>query len=1065
MKNIKFLLIIFIVISLSLSGCFLIDSIIPSTNDNSSVSESNGSESAENSNNSASNDTNSGSTTTANVDEIIASGDYVKQEVLVKVTPTADLSEIAETINGEIIEFLTEIFVVRILLPASLDIKEAIIILNQNKSVQYAEPNGICTIHLSPNDTYYDNQWAPQLTNLEGAWAITKGDGVIIAITDTGVDGTHEDLTGRVIAGRDTYNNLDISPGANSAIHPHGTHCAGIAAAAGDNSAGIAGVAWESDIMPIRMSMDEYPNNATWVDMAEAFMWAANNSADIISCSFGGKFYSQVMKDAVDYAVGFGCTMFASMGNTYTNEIQYPAGYQSVIAVGATNAHDEIANFSTTGNHMSICAPGVEIYSTVPGNSYSYMSGTSMACPFAAGVAALMLSYDSSLSQYDIKTRLENSAVDLGSEGFNSTFGYGRVDALAAINNEDISDYGSIKVLITDSNDEPLSGVSLILWNGEITVSTTNSNNDGEAMFEYIHSGDYSISASLNCFEPSLAVDNPVTVVAGNEVSITITFSTALEIKPGIANVEGIAITRKLDESSSANSINMNLQRFEDRIAMLVENSILKANVNYNNASDILLSKDIDNIGYLIQISWPAYQDAKGYLIYRSINDSEYVQILNWEYPYSGEEWLGFYDSVASPDSRTYKYYLIVYGDCWHTEQSNIITVDSFLPPCSLVSPENESTITEPTPEFAWNPVGLSDFPSGSIVRGDSDLWVYDITSKSGAWWCYFDDMTTPNITYNVDGSAASLVSGHNYIWESWGYGFDEDGYLIAMSWSENWDFTVDIEGSSVGRALLVGVGDYVNFGTEGDLLAPPFDVDMMRDTLEHSGVEPNLISELKDQQATKNAIIGGIASTFSDADSDDVSYFYFSGHGALDVHEGVSYLCPTDYNMNPNTAISVNELETALSNIPGTKVIFIDSCHSGGFIGRELDQKSMSDYLQDYNNSIINAFMSKDFTEKDLAKPQYQILTSCHSTQYCLEVQPETGDPFGLFSRVLCDGCGYDYYTHPYNADLNANGEITLNEAYLYTDWVISNLDVAQDTQVYPISSNFVIIKEPADL
>jgi uncharacterized caspase-like protein len=189
-----------------------------------------------------------------------------------------------------------------------------------------------------------------------------------------------------------------------------------------------------------------------------------------------------------------------------------------------------------------------------------------------------------------------------------------------------------------------------------------------------------------------------------------------------------------------------------------------------------------------------------------------------------------------------------------------------------------------------------------------------------------------------------------------------------------------------------------------------------------------------------------------------------FSGHGVLDTDD-VSYLCPTDLDNNVSSAISVDELETALSAIQGTKVIFLDSCHSGGFIGREINQDSMSDYLQDYNSNIINNFMAKDFTERDLAESQYQVLTSCHSTQYSYEFQPETEDPFGLFTVVLCDGCGYDYYSHPYNADSNENGEVTLNEAYLYTDWVIYNLDVAQDTQVYPLGSKFVIIQESAGL
>ena len=277
-------------------------------------------------------------------------------------------------------------------------------------------------------------------------------------------------------------------------------------------------------------------------------------------------------------------------------------------------------------------------------------------------------------------------------------------------------------------------------------------------------------------------------------------------------------------------------------------------------------------------------------------------------------------------------------------------------------------------------------------------------------------------------------------------------------------EFTTDIASSIVQRALLVGVGDYL-YGEDNDLLAPPFDVDMMRDTLSHSGDGFALINELKDLQATKSAILNGIASTFSEADADDVSYFYFTGHGALDDYNN-SYLIPTDCDGNITTAISVNELDSALSAIPGTKVVFLDSCHSGGFIGKEINQGDIEGYSKNFNDDVINIFMTRD-----LANSQYQVLTSCLSSQTAIGLTLGD-DSFGLFSRVLCEGYGYNYYTHPYLADVNANGEITLNEAYLYTDEQVDiiidilNLPpyewgVDQDTQVYPENSDFVVIEE----
>ena len=311
----------------------------------------------------------------------------------------------------------------------------------------------------------------------------------------------------------------------------------------------------------------------------------------------------------------------------------------------------------------------------------------------------------------------------------------------------------------------------------------------------------------------------------------------------------------------------------------------------------------------------------------------------------------------------------------------------------------------------------------------------------------YYTDVTglTPETTYEFR------------IWAENSAGRTYGSYL---------EFTTDIASSIVQRALLVGVGDYL-IGDVNDLSAPPYDVNKMHDTLSHSGDGFALINELKDLQATKSAILNGIASTFGEADADDISYFYFTGHGLSD--EGISYLCPTDvpYYSSLGDFISVNDLESALSAIPGTKVVFLDSCHSGGFIGKEIDQRDLIDYPKSFNDNVINIFMTRDLTNS-----QYQVLTACLSTQTSLGIIPSEGDPFGLFSAILCESCGYDYYSHPYDADANENGEITLDESYNYTDEQVNIIidmlnappyewGVDQDTQVYPENSNFVIIEE----
>lgn len=455
--------------------------------------------------------------------------EFAEQEVLVKIYPGTDVEEVVSKVEGTIIETIPQLSAYRVKLPSQISITEALQTLEGLEGVEYAEPNRVRYMHLIPDDEFYANkQWGPQRIGAEDAWEVTTGaEGVIIAITDTGVDGTHPDLWGKVIAGFDTFNETVIPEGTNSDVYGHGTHCSGIAAAVSNNGAGIAGLAWDCPIMPIKICIDSWPYWAYDWDMAEAYVWAANNGADVISTSFGGKGYTQIMKDAIDYAViDNGCVVVVSMGNSATDETFYPAGYQSVIAVGATNAHDKVAYFSTAGDHMSVSAPGVEIYSTVPystqGQYYVSWSGTSMSAPHVAGAAALILSQNPGMSPEEVKTQLEETAVDLGDAGFDPIFGHGRIDLAAAVGAIQVNDYGRVDVLITDGSSIPLSGASVIIWQEGAVISTTNSDENGWARFEYINAGDYGISVSLSGYNSSLAADNSVTVVAGAATTITI---------------------------------------------------------------------------------------------------------------------------------------------------------------------------------------------------------------------------------------------------------------------------------------------------------------------------------------------------------------------------------------------------------------------------------------------------------------------------------------------------------------------------------------------------------------
>jgi len=276
-------------------------------------------------------------------------------------------------------------------------------------------------------------------------------------------------------------------------------------------------------------------------------------------------------------------------------------------------------------------------------------------------------------------------------------------------------------------------------------------------------------------------------------------------------------------------------------------------------------------------------------------------------------------------------------------------------------------------------------------------------------------------------------------------------------------------------RAYCVGVGDYIyfpdNYGNI-DLPGPPYDVNRICYTLDKCRFEPSntKFSEIwytTDWSATKSAILQGIANIFSEADYNDVSYFYFNGHG-IRVNN-ISYLCPTEVNyFLPMTAyISVDELETALSAIPGTKVVFLDSCHSGGFIGKGVEEIQISkEELESFNDEVINIF-SQTECKGLLTTNEYKVLTSCHSSQKCMELSPVTPgdfDPFGVFTMALCAGCGY-YDSYP--ADTNLDTKVSLQEAYLYVKSYVAELDtqlhdisITQDVQVYPNNSTFTIVE-----
>jgi len=318
---------------------------------------------------------------------------------------------------------------------------------------------------------------------------------------------------------------------------------------------------------------------------------------------------------------------------------------------------------------------------------------------------------------------------------------------------------------------------------------------------------------------------------------------------------------------------------------------------------------------------------------------------------------------------------------------------------------------------------------------------------------CNYSSSNTARATVNNSGTITAVFDGSAIVTVS----YTED----EITKTDTVEVTIGTvtQNEVVYRALCVGVGDYIE-GSDNDLSAPPYDVDRIGQILQQckfstSNTTFSNIGYLKDWQATKSNILQSISSTFSSADSNDISYFYFSGHGSRVGNN--SYICPADITSFTDSAISVDELEAALSEIPGTKVVFIDACYSGGFIGKSMDETITSkEKLESFNDEVINAF-SQAQPKGLLTTNQYKVLTSCHYYQECWEIQPEEGDPFGVFTMALCEGCGY-YSSYP--ADTNLDNMVSLQEAYLYVkDWVFY-YGVDQDVQIYPNNSTFTIVE-----
>ncbi|MBN1329336.1 MAG: S8 family serine peptidase [Candidatus Heimdallarchaeota archaeon] len=296
----------------------------------------------------------------------------------------------------------------------------------------------------------------------------TAGQGVKVAILDTGIDYTHPDLDANYKGGYDFVNN-DAYPLDD---HGHGSHCAGIVAAE-DNGVGVIGVAPLASLYGVKVLSSSGSGSISQI--VAGINWAINNGMDVISMSLGATTGDTTLEAACTNARNAGIVVVCASGNNYGSSISYPARYSSTIAVGATDSSHKIASFSNIGPQQDVVAPGVNIYSTYRNGGYTTMSGTSMACPMVSGAVALILSANPSLTPEEVRTILHDTAIDLGTAGFDNTYGYGLIDCVAAVDAAGGGGSDDTQAPVVDIS-APLNGATV---SGSVTITASATDNVG----------------------------------------------------------------------------------------------------------------------------------------------------------------------------------------------------------------------------------------------------------------------------------------------------------------------------------------------------------------------------------------------------------------------------------------------------------------------------------------------------------------------------------------------------------------------------------------------------------
>lgn len=369
---------------------------------------------------------------------------FLEGEVLVQGNgDDVDQMNVEDENGLEESDYIAPINVKRLRIPEGKSVQSVVDKLSADGRVAFAEPNIMAfTTSTTMNDPYIGYQWNLADVQASSAWDYGTGSGVIVAVLDTGLKTGGPDGVANVLSGYDFYNN-DSNP---SDGNGHGTFCAGTIAQKTNNGIGVAGLAPGASILPVKVMGDD--GSGDMASIANGITWATDSGAKVISMSLGSSSSSSTLSSAVAYAYGKGVTLVAASGNEYASSVSYPAAYNGVISVGAAGYGGTHSAYSNTGSGLDITAPGGDLSKDANGDgyadgilqettesgawTYTFWEGTSMATPHVAAAAALVIGQGVT-NPDDVASILTSTATDKGSSGYDTTYGYGYLNAYAAV--------------------------------------------------------------------------------------------------------------------------------------------------------------------------------------------------------------------------------------------------------------------------------------------------------------------------------------------------------------------------------------------------------------------------------------------------------------------------------------------------------------------------------------------------------------------------------------------------------------------------------------------------------